>query len=127
MTGLDTAQLAIASFSAGGGFALSFVVVRWTANFIAGRLDRKEAVVDAGTKQLLAAQQKQIDALSRREEARELRLEKVEAELEDCRDQHAQCKADVMRLEAILQGYGDAGQIAQLKTAADKLTAEKRG
>ncbi len=120
MTFPDLAQIAVGGGTAGLSFGALFVAVRWTANFIAGRLDHKEAVIDAGTKQLLDAQQKQIDALTRREGARELRLEKVEAELDDCRDQHAQCKADVMRLEAVLQGYGEAREKAQLIIAAEK-------
>lgn len=113
------AQLAIASGTAGGSFGLVFVAVRWSANFIAGRMDRKEAHLDAGT-------QRMIDRLERQVEALIERMTRIDEDLAECKRMHAESEADRMRLRAMLQGYGDARQVAQLKVAADKVAEKKR-
>jgi hypothetical protein len=114
VTGIDFAQLAVASGTAGGSFGLVFVAVRWAANFIAGRMDHKEAVVDAGTQRLIDRLEKQVDGLIER-------MERVDADLAECKRLHAESEADRMRLNALLQGYGDARQHAQLIVSAEKL------
>ena len=97
MTGIDFAQLAVASGSAGGVFGLVFVAVRWTANFIAGRLDKREAQLDAGTRLLIEQLQTQVvDLLSR--------VAKIDRELEECRDEHAKAHAELALLRREVQG-----------------------
>lgn len=141
MTGYNLFDLAVASGSAGGVFGLVFVGVRWTANFIAGRIDKKEAVVGAGMTELLTGLKERIDLLSKSE--KELRQELAEdraefrayqretdAQLSECRRKHAESEAEVMQLRSMLQGYGDARQIAALQAAADKVSeraTDKRG
>jgi hypothetical protein len=46
--------------------------------------------------------------------------------LAECKRMHAESEADRMRLRAMLQGYGDARQVAQLKVAADKIAEKNR-
>jgi hypothetical protein len=113
VTSLDLAQLAIASGTAGGSFGLVFVAVRWSANFIAGRMDRKEAHLDAGTQRMIDRLEKQVEALLER-------VTRIDEDLAECKRMHAESEADRMRLRAMLQGYGDARQVAQLKVAADR-------
>lgn len=127
MTGIDLLQLAVAGGSAGGSLGLVFVAVRWTANFIAGRLDKKEAALDAGTQQLIEHLRQQVTILVG--DCRELREWRAEAEkdLRECERRHAESEAEVMRLKATMQGYGDARQLAQIKAAADKIIKENKG
>jgi len=120
MTSVGIWDVAIGGGSAGFGMGLVFVMVRWSANFLAGRLDKKEAQLDAGTQRLIAGLQQQIEALTNREDAREQRLSHVEDELAECRRLHAESEADRMRLNAMLLGMGDARQHAQLIVSAEK-------
>lgn len=126
MTGLNLAELAVASGSAGGIFGLALVAVRWTANFIAGRLDRKEAQVDAGMQKLFAGLQEEVGRLS--EECVKLRerADATENDLRECRDEHAKCEARVQQLEATFQGYGDARAEAQRIIAEDHAANKRR-
>lgn len=111
----------------GMGAGLGFFAVRWVAIFVAGRWDKKEAQIDAGTRRLIEQLEHQIDALTKREESREQRLSRFENDLADCKRLHAESEAEVMRLKAMLQGYGDARQIQQVKRAADKIVRERDG
>lgn len=121
MTGIDFAQLAVASGTAGGSFGLVFVAVRWTANFIAGRMDRKEAQIDAGTQQLIEHLREQVTILVG--DCRELREWRGIAEnsLRECERRHAESEAEVVRLKAMMQGYGDARQLLQIEESAGKI------
>lgn len=121
MTGIDFAQLAVASGTAGGSFGLVFVAVRWTANFIAGRMDKKEAQIDAGTQHLIEHLREQVTILVG--DCRELREWRGKAEdaLRECERRHAESEAEVMRLKAMMQGYGDARQLVQIEQSAGKV------
>lgn len=120
MTGLSLVQLAVAGGSVGGSLGLVLVAVKWTANFIAGRIDRSQARLDEGTQQLIEHLREQVTILVG--DCRELREWRASAEkgLRDCERRHAESEAEVMRLKATMQGYGDARNIAQLQVAADK-------
>lgn len=135
--GEDFGQLAVASGAAGGTFGLTFVAVRWCANFIAGRLDRKEDRIDADMASLIEGLKERVDALTKSE--RELRAElsanreefrtyqrETDEQLRDCRRKHSESEAEVMQLRAMLQGYGDARQLAQVNASADKLETGDR-
>lgn len=113
-------ELLAASGSAGAGFGFMFLVIRWLANFIAGRMDKKEEHLDAATKRLFDGMEQQIEGL--RSECKDLRERVSEhgRELADCRRKHAESEAEVMQLKALLQGQGDARQIAQLIIADEK-------
>ena len=83
--------LAAACGGAGGGFYF----VKWLFSWIGGRMDRREAVVDAGTQQLIANLKAELDRLT-------ARLDRVDQELIDCRNSHAEANARVCELEAKL-------------------------
>lgn len=123
--------------TAGVGLGLALAFVRWLAVFIAGRQDQKEAHLDAGTARLIAGLERRIAEMTEREGLRERHLaereaawdrwrEEVEQELADCRRRDAEKDGEIMRLRAILQGYGDAKQLAQLQIAADKVNGDDR-
>jgi hypothetical protein len=101
------------SGTAGLGMSIGFLVVRWGAHFIAGRIDKKEDRLDAGMTALLAGLREELDRVKK--DCSEFR-----DALRKCEDKHAESAAEVMQLKAMLQGYGDARQIAQLQVAADK-------
>ncbi|SFG08550.1 hypothetical protein SAMN05518801_10743 [Novosphingobium sp. CF614] len=103
-----------AGAAAGGGFG----VIKWGLEFLGGRMDKREAAIDAGTQMLIASLEARLNALT-------ARLDKVETELADCRRKHAEAEAKVMRLEAMQQGYGRAREQAALIVAAERL--EQRG
>ncbi len=106
----------------GGGAGGGFLAVKWLIEWVAGRLDKREARIDAGTDKLIQALERQVGALSKR-------LEAVENSLADCQRKHAESEATVLRLQAILDGKGEIAQRAQAIVAADRLAAvqEKGG
>lgn len=99
---------------AGFGLGTAFLFVRWAAHFIAARIDRKEDRLDAGMTALLEGMRTELDRVKK--DCGEFR-----DALRECERKHSESAAEVMQLKAMLQGYGDARQIAQLQVAADKL------
>jgi len=91
--------------------------LRWLMTFVAGRYDKREAHLDDATQRLFDRMEKQINGLTHR-------VENTERELKHCHEQHAEAKAEVMELRAMMQGYGDARQAAALIVAADKREAK---
>lgn len=101
----------------GIGIGLGFFFIRWAVIFMAGRWDKKEAQLNEGTKLL-------IDQLSEQNTALFERLVIVERGLAECKEEHAQCRAEVMELKGFLHGRGNARQEAQLIIAAEKKKAK---
>lgn len=106
--------------SAGFGLGFSFLVVRWLATFIAGRMDKKEEQLDAGMQRLFSGMEQEIERLSGECKDLRARISEHGRELADCRRKHAESEAEVMQLKAMMQGHGDARQYAQLIVAAEK-------
>jgi hypothetical protein len=104
--------------SAGGGF----FIVKWFVEWIAGRLDKREARLDAGADKL-------IDALEKRIETLTSRLDAVEHMLADCQRMHSKSEAEVLRLTALVEAQGEIRQRAAGVIALDRLEqqAEKDG
>lgn len=91
----------------GGGASFGFFVVRWLLSFIAGRVDKREAQIDAGTKSLIQLLQNQVNELASQ-------VTKFRADLDECKRQHDEARREVMELRGLLQGIGDAREHAQL-------------
>lgn len=102
-------------FGVGGGFFF----VRWLMVFLAGRWDRKEQHLDDATKLLITQLQEQVASLISR-------LTFIEKDLAECKRMHAESEATRLRLEATLQGLGDARQHAALIVASEKRKDDKR-
>lgn len=120
MIDMEGAAVSIGNWgTAGFSFGLAFFAMRWLAVFLAGRWDKREAQLDSGTQLLVEQLKTQVKALFDR-------LDQVERDLADCKRQHAESENERMQLKAMLQGYGDARQLAQINAAADKASQEAR-
>lgn len=103
--------------SAGLGLALGFQFIKWLATFVAGRIDQKEASIDADMKTIIDLFKSEIARLS-------LEVADHAKELKECRQQHAEANAKIMALEAQIQGYGIARQHAAVNAAVDRKEAK---
>lgn len=107
----------------GGGVGYFFV--RWLFEYLGGRMDKRADRIDAGMDKLLAHLQSQIDSEREQREKLEKRLAKVEGDLAECKHKHAESEAEVARLKAAMQGYGDAREKAQLILASERREQKK--
>lgn len=107
------APLLLQGSSMGAGFAGSFFILRWAAQFITGRMDRREERLDTSTTKLIDGLEKRVDDLTER-------LIAAEKAVAECKEQHLASEFERNRLSALLQGYGDARQQAALIVAAEK-------
>jgi len=89
-------------------------MIKWLAEFVGGRMDRRSDRLDASTDKIIKLLEARVDQLT-------TRLDLVEAELVDCQRKHAESEAEVMRLKAVMQGYGDARDAAQRIVAVERL------
>lgn len=107
----------------GAGAIVSIKFLDW----LGGRVDKREAAVAAGAARLDAATEKliqnmtaRLDKYEERIASQDERIAELADELRECQQKHAESDAKVMRLEAIMQGYGDAREKAQLIVSAEK-------
>ncbi|WP_221537798.1 hypothetical protein [Qipengyuania huizhouensis] len=107
----------------GGGVGYFFV--RWLFEYLGGRMDKKADRIDAGMDKLIARMETQIEGLIARGADLEKRLEKVEGDLAECKHKHAESEAEVARLKAAMQGYGEAREKAQLILASERREQKK--
>ena len=103
----------------GGGAGGGFFVVKWFVEWIAGRLDKREARIDAGSDRLIAGLENRIETLT-------MRLDAVERMLADCQKMHAKSEAEVLRLSALVEAQGEIRQRVQQVVAADRLEQSDR-
>lgn len=104
----------------GAGGGAGFYMLKWFIEWLGGRVDKREASLESGVARLDAATQKLIENLQRRLDDVTDRLIVVEHELAECRTQHAETRAEAMRLQATVQGLGDAKQQAANIVAAER-------
>lgn len=112
--------------AAGTGAGAGFFMVKWFFEWLGGRVDKREAAVDRTAARVDATTQTLIHNLEDRMTSLTSRLDLVETELKDCRDQHAKCEAELAQLRGLVHGLGDAKQTAQVIVAADRL-ADRKG
>lgn len=98
----------------GTGGGVGFFAIRWAATFLAGRYDKREAVLDSGTQLLIRQLQDQVKDLLERQA-------RTDEALEECKHQHAEARREVMELRGMIQGRGDARQEAARIVAIEKL------
>lgn len=105
-----------------------FLFVRWIANFIAGRWDKKEEQIDGATRRLIEGLERRLneEQQTRRQIEQEMReeLRQVRRELAECIKKHSESDARVLQLEAAQTGLGDAKQHAALIVAAERLDSK---
>jgi chromosome segregation ATPase len=118
---MEGAISAIGSWAAAGsGAGAGFFIIKWLAEFVFGRFDKREAALDAGTDKLIKRLEERMASLT-------ARLDRVEGELIECRAAHAQCEAELTKLRGLVQGLGDAKQHAQLIVSAERVVQRKIG
>lgn len=101
----------------GGGAGGGFFMVKWFAEWVAGRQDKREARLDATSDKLIASLEARLETLT-------TRLDVVETMLAECQKQHAKSDAEVMRLSAIVDAQGEIRQRAAAVVAADRLAQQ---
>lgn len=115
----------------GAGAGAGFFFVRWLAVFISGRWDKKEEQIDAATQQIITQLREENQRLAEsekqtRQEMGEMRKEfserfnSLEEQLRHCERRHAEGEAEIMRMKATMQGYGEAREKAALIVAQEK-------
>lgn len=106
---------------AAGGAGAGYFLVKLLFDTLTGRVDKREAAVEAGSVRLDAATQRLITRLE--EEITDLsgRMRTAEHELDECRRRDVAREAEVARLKATMQGWGDARDHAQAILAAQRL------
>lgn len=105
-----------ASFGAGAG--AGFVMLKWFLDWLGGRMDKRADAYERATQRLMEGLERRVEGLTNR-------LERVESELAECQRKHAISDAEVMRLKALLQGYGDARQKVAVEDASEKVRARQ--
>lgn len=106
------------ALGAGGG--AGFFFIKWFFEWLGGRVDKREALVDhdfqrldAGTQALIQHLQDQISSLIQRQASSDERIDGLRNDLEECRLKHSESEAKVRQLEATMLGMGDARQQVQ--------------
>jgi len=89
----------------------------WLMVFVTGRQDKREEHLDAANQRLYERMEAQIKGLTQRVDA-------TERELRHCTEQHAEARAEVMELRAMMQGMGGAREHAALIVASEKKDAK---
>ena len=122
-----------AGAGAGMGGVASFYLIMKILDLVGARADKKEAAVevsraqvDAATQTLIAHMQSQIAALIEQNERLTKRIDTVESELEQCREQHAHAQEEIAQLRGATQGLGDARQQAAAIVAADRVQDRRK-
>jgi hypothetical protein len=109
---------------AGAAAGGSFGVIKWAAEFIATRVDKRAAALDQDTRFIIESLRKEVDRLATRVADLEASNAQMREDLADCHRKHGDAEARVQGLLAQQQARGDERQRAQLIVAAE--LAEKR-
>ena len=121
----ETLAVALQYFAGGGGFGASLIFFRWLANFIAGRVDKRDERLDKNTHELIEMLRQQVSDLLARETITLKRLDAAEEELAKCKELHANERAERLRFERLLQAQGDVANQVQTIVAAERVEAKK--
>ena len=110
----------LAKFAAGGGgFAAVLAFTRWLINWLTGRHDRREDLIEQKDAALDERWAKYTKKLEDRCEKLENRQERMEAEVEECHQSKRELETRIARLEGFDQGMGERRQEEQ-RTASFK-------
>ncbi|QVM82928.1 hypothetical protein HT578_03705 [Novosphingobium decolorationis] len=117
----NLAQWGVAGLSTGGGIGAAVWGMRWLIEFAGGRMDKRADRLDADMRFVVEQLKSQIDQLTERSNGISNRLGKVEQDLADCQKKHASSEAEVLKLQAILQGQAASREHAQLIVSAERM------
>ena len=110
----DSFWAGLAKFAAGGGgFASVLVFARWLINWLTGRHDRREDLIEQKDAALDERWAKYTKKLEDRCEKLESRQERMEAEVEECHQSKRELESRIARLEGFDRGLGERRQDEQ--------------
>lgn len=117
---IGTLQTFTGGLGVGSGFAGAFFVVKWLAEWMTGRMDKKEARLDRIQNDLIKGLLKDVERL--KTEGAEMRTEikGLHTQLNECETRHIEAEGKIVKLEGMLQAAGLARQMAQQIGAATR-------
>lgn len=105
----------LAKFGVGGGsFAGVLVFARWLINWLTGRHDRRENMIEAKDAALDERWAKYTKKVEDRCEKLEGRCERMEVEVEECHRSKRDLEMRIAKLEGFDQGLGERRQEKQI-------------
>lgn len=110
-----------ASLGGGASVGVGFYAVRYAINTLLGRVDKREAAVEAGFARLDEGTDKLFQRLQGEVNSLADRLGRVEAELEHCREERLRDQEELARLRGLVQGLGEVREQAAIIVAADRV------
>lgn len=122
---VSIAKWAATGATTGGGFAALFYGVRWLIEYFAGRMDKKADRLDADIRFVIDQLRAELKRVHEEHEEDRRRLDEAFRRLDKCQEQHAEAKAEVMQLRAMIQGYGNARDMVQTDIAAGRALSRK--
>jgi hypothetical protein len=120
--GRDLAQVATGSIGLGGGL----YGMRWLILWMTGRADRREKAVEIERAELDQGWKAYRLVLEARLEKQDGRIEKLEAEVEECHAAKRATEARLTQLQAYVDGEGQARQAGAVVAAYDRLIDGRR-
>lgn len=112
---------------AGAAAGGSFGVIKWVAEFIATRVDKRADALDKDTRFIIESLRAEVDRLSARVASLEHSNEQMREDLADCQRKHGAAEARVEGLLAQQQARGEERQRAQLIIAAERAETRQQG
>lgn len=126
MTVDDSFWGGLAKFAAGGGgFAAVLAFARWLVNWLTGRHDRREDLIEQKDAALDERWAKYTKKLEDRCEKLEARQERMEAEVEECHQSKRELERRMAKLEGFDQGLGERRQEEQRAQSLDDVLGRK--
>lgn len=108
----------------GSSIGVGFYFVRWLVEWISGRLDKRQANLDAGREALDQGWKAYRLVLEDRLAAQDKRIAELEHEIVECTRKHAEAEAKLIRVEAFMDGQGNARAIAQGMLSAERVKGD---
>lgn len=112
----DAAQAVVGGFSLGGGL----YAVRWLILWLTGRADRAAVANDQQRAELDQSWKSYRLVLEARLEKQDQRIENLEREVEECHASKRNTEAQLARLQAYVDGEGQARQLGAVIAAHDR-------
>jgi len=102
----------------GGGAGIGFFIVKWVAEWLSGRMDKREARLDRIQDDLLKGLLKDVDRLKQEGAVMREQMASLQDQLIECKRQHAVAEGKIVELQGQLMVPGMARQQAQQIIAA---------
>lgn len=108
----------------GGSIGVGLYFTRWLVEWISGRVDKRQADLDAGRDALDQGWKAYRLVLEDKIAAQGTRITELENEVAECTRKHAEAEARLIRVEAFMDGRGKASAIAQGMLSAERVKGD---